>query len=84
MGTKNKNLTFDDLVNISVKHKGDSKSKECKIDLEIEGETWQAYDVSISSRDLLFFTDKGTVTYLVDSYGDRHSAILHDWNSDNE
>lgn len=50
--------------------------------LNIEGNVWKAYEVSVSHRDLFFYCDKGTVTYLVDTYGDKHSAVLHDWYQD--
>ena len=52
----------------------------CDIKVDIEGEQWTAYEASVSYRDILLFTDKGTVTLLVDSYSGRHVAEVFDWN----
>lgn len=74
-------LTFKDLVEKAVKA---NKSTEvsCNLKLSVDGETWVAYSVSIANRDLLFFCEQGTATYLIDSYGDRHTAELFDWNKE--
>jgi len=79
-----KKLNFNDLVELSVKT-NDQTYKTIDISLIIDGETWQAYEVSISNRDLLFFTDKGMATYLIDSYSDTdHRAELYDWYSEQQ
>ena len=46
---------------------GDNESHEldCNITLSVNGEHWKAYSVSVSYRDLLFYTDQGTVTSLL-------------------
>ena len=46
----------------------ESRELDCNITLSVNGELWKAYSVSVSYRDLLFCTDQGTVTYLIDSY----------------
>ena len=63
---------------------GDNESHEldCAITLSVNGEYWKAYSVSVSYRDLLFYTDQGTVTYLIDSYPHGDYAVLHDWERD--
>ena len=63
---------------------GDNESHEldCNITLSVNGEYWKAYSVSVSHRDLLFFTDQGTVTYLIDSYPHGDYAVLHDYERD--
>ena len=63
---------------------GDNESHEldCNITLSVNGEYWKAYAVSVSYRDLLFYTDQGTVTYLIDSYGYGDYAVLHDYEMD--
>lgn len=76
--TKTK-IEFKDLIEMSIKARK-TKEVDCSIPVEVENETWQAYTASVSNRDILLFTDKGTVTFLVDSYGDRHVAELFDWN----
>ena len=53
-----------------------SRSLECDVTLEADGEKFHAYEVSIANQDLLFFTDKGTLNYLVDNYGGDARAEL--------
>lgn len=60
----------------------ESKEYTCNVDLVIEGNIWKAHTVTISHRDIMFYCNEGDVTYLVDSYGDKHLAVLHDWNND--
>lgn len=48
-----------------------AKSYECNILLEVDGEKFRAYEVSVAHQDLLFFTEKGTVNYVVDNYSGR-------------
>ena len=48
--------------------------------LRVNGETWKSYNADVSHRDILFYCDKGTCTYLVDSIGDKHTVELFDWN----
>ena len=60
----------------------ESHELDCDITLSVNGEYWRAYSVSVSYRDLLFYTDQGTVTYLIDSYPYGDFAVLHDWERD--
>lgn len=53
---------------------------DCNFKIGVEGETWTVYTVSIAYRDIFCYADKGTATFLIDSYGDRHMAELFDWN----
>lgn len=76
---------FNDLVDLSVHHDGDSLELDCSLTLHVDGTDMQAYTCSVGNRDLLFYTDKGTVTYLVDTMpGQRHIAVLHDWSLDSD
>ena len=61
-----------------------TKSREFEADLSIyvEGERWSCYAVNISNRDLLSYCDKGSATFLVDTFGDRVSIELFDWEKD--
>ena len=43
----------------------ESHELNCDITLSVNGEYWRAYSVSVSYRDLFFYTDQGTVTYLI-------------------
>lgn len=73
---------YVDLKELAVNHNEESIEVDCNIDLKVDDVEYNAYSVSISYRDLLFYTDKGTIQYLVDSYGDRHTAVLHNWDRD--
>ena len=60
----------------------ESHEIDCDITLSVNGEQWRAYTVCVSYRDLFFFTDQGTVTYLIDSYPHGDYAVLHDYERD--
>ena len=66
----------------SMVNDGESHDLDCDITLSVNGEYWRAYSVSVSYRDLLFYTDQGTVTYLIDSYPHGDYAVLHDYERD--
>lgn len=72
-------IDLKDLIELAVNHDEESIEVDCSINLDIDDVEYNAYSVSVSNRDLLFYTEKGTIQYLVDSYGDRHTAVLHDW-----
>lgn len=55
------------------------KNLECALNLEVNGETWRAYEVNIAHQDLLFFCDKGTANYLVDRYCGQVWVELFNW-----
>ena len=63
-----KDLKYYAEMSIGLNH---STSIECNLCLDVDGEKFHAYEVSVANRDLLFFCDKGTLNYLVDTYGDR-------------
>lgn len=73
---------LNDLIDLVVDPNGDYAELDCSINLTVDGVDYHAHGVSIAYRDLLFYTDKGIIQYLVDSYGDRHTAVLHDWDLD--
>ena len=50
--------------------------------IKIEGETWACYTVHVGHRQFTCYCDKGTATYLVDTYYDKASCVLHDWERD--
>ena len=55
------------------------KSFNISLELEVDGDTWNAYGAEVSHRDILFFCKEGTATYVVDSYGDKNTVELFDW-----
>ena len=70
------------LIQKAKSHNSESEELDCDITLSVNGEYWKAYSVSVSYRDLLFFTDQGTVAYLIDSYPHGDFAVLYDWERD--
>jgi hypothetical protein len=54
-----------------------SRTLECDLTLTVDGEKFRAYEVSVARCDLLFFTDKGTLNYLVDMYDDHLGIELY-------
>lgn len=75
-------IDFKDLIELSVNHDEESIEVDCSINLEVDGIEYKAYGVSLAYRDLLFYTDKGTIQYLIDSYSDNHTAVLYDYDLD--
>jgi diaminopimelate decarboxylase len=75
--------TLSQAIDLSLKAKS-SREIDTNLKIEIEGQLWTAYTVAISYRDILFYCDKGTATFLVDSYGDKNVAELFDWEFQNE
>lgn len=50
--------------------------------VDVNGESWDAYSASIANRDILLFTNKGTCTFLVDTYGNKNTCELFDWSEE--
>ena len=73
-------MRFNDLINLSVKT-NKQLDLDVSIQIEVDGQVWRCYNAIVSNRDILMICDKGTATYLVDSYGDKHVAELFDWNT---
>ena len=69
---------WDKLIKTAVET-NTQKSFNVTLPLEVDGETWESYGAEVSNRDILFFCKQGTATYLVDSYGDKHTTELFDW-----
>lgn len=75
-------LSFNDLINLSLDHDGDSIELDCSLTLHVDGIDFHAYTVSLANRDLLFYCNEGTVTYMIDLYGDTARSELFDWTLD--
>lgn len=76
-------MNFNQLVEKSINTKKTTQHN-CTLEIEVNGDIWKTYSASVSNRDILFFCDKGTATYLVDSYGTAWVAELFDWELDGE
>ncbi len=72
--------SLNDCIELSLKDSCESNEIDVNFSVQVEGDTWQAYTACISHRDILLFTDKGTCTFLVDSYGTKNTVELFDWN----
>lgn len=57
------------------KNAAESHEMPCDISLCEDGEIFKAYTVSIAYRDLLFYTDKGTLAYDVNTIGSTDYVI---------
>lgn len=68
-------------VELAVKAR-DLKEYDAKFNVEINEETWNVYEVVISNRDISITCNQGYAEYLVDSYGDDHFAVLHNWENE--
>ena len=68
--------TFREVVAFSTTYRKNAKTFDCNFNIEAEEKTFKAHSVSICNRDLLFFTDKGTLNYLVDTIGFNDYAEL--------
>ena len=67
---------MNEIIEISLELNGDTVI--CDVDMQLieDGITYNVYQCSVSHRDLLFYSDKGTLNYLIDSYGDNHTIEL--------
>lgn len=73
--------SLSEAVELSLKVKRQVE-KSCDFSILVQGENWRVYDLSIVSREIFCFCDKGTATFLVDSYGQRSVVELFDWEKD--
>jgi hypothetical protein len=74
--------TFNELVNMATEYTGESTELDCNMSLSVDGDIYHAYAVSVAPRGLLFYCDGATVEYVIDIYGDKSIAVLHDVNID--
>lgn len=79
----NKSHSFDDLVEIASSGKKIGEV-DCKVTLNVGGRKLNAYTAHLAKYEILFYCDGGTASYVIDMYGDRARAELHDWEFDEE
>lgn len=76
-----KNLSECVLKSLKAKN---TRELNAKFSVEVEGRQWSCYTVAISNREFTLYCNEGTATFLVDSYGDKNTCELFDWQRDNE
>lgn len=76
--------TFQDVVAFRTTFRKNAKTFDCNFNIEVEEKTFRTHSVSICNRDLLFFTDKGTLNYVVDTIGFNDYAELFSIDGDEE
>ena len=54
----------------------------CDLKIEVNRETWQSYALTIGYREISFYCDRGRASAVVDSYGDRNTWEIVDWECD--
>lgn len=60
------------------------RSFNVRMTITVKDQTWSAYGAEVSHRDIMFFCKQGTATFVIDTYGDRHTTELFDWERENE
>ena len=73
---------LSDAIDLSLDGETSGVHFTAEFEIEVDGKTWNVYTVSISHRDILAYCDRGTATFLVDSYGDRNTAELFNWETE--
>ncbi len=74
----NTKRAWDKLIEHAVNGKS-QKSFNVTLEITVDNETWTTYGAEVSHRDILFFCKEGTATFLVDTYGDKNTTELFDW-----
>lgn len=52
-------MEMNQLIQKAKSHNSESEELDCDLTLSVNGEYWKAYSVSVSYRDLFFYTDQG-------------------------
>lgn len=60
----------------------DYNDVEANLKIEVNGAVWHCYNVSISYREIFCNCDKGSAVFVVDTYGDRNTFELYDWENE--
>jgi hypothetical protein len=72
--------SLEQAIDMAKEFKGDSKEIDARFKVNIEldrgDETWNCYGVAISHRDILLYCEEGTMTFLLDKYGDKYTFEL--------
>ena len=73
---------MDELIELALDENLVTPSQECDFTCEIEGYQVHVYEASIAYRDILLYTDNGWFNYMVDTYGDRTTIELFEYELD--
>jgi hypothetical protein len=63
-----------DIIELSTNIEKENVSLACNFEIEVDGHTCKVYEASVAHRDILLYSDKGVLNYLVDSYENIHVA----------
>lgn len=69
---------FSSLVDLSLTA-DKTREIDCNFKIEINGTKYKCYSASVSNRDISLNCEGAFASYVVDSYGDRHTAELFHW-----
>ena len=58
----------------NIDHFGDDIA--CRFIIYEDGQEYEVYNANLAYRDILLYSTKGVLNYLVDSYGDNHTIEL--------
>ena len=75
--------TLKECIELSLKEKS-NKELDADMIVEVNNQHWHCYTVALSHREFTLYCDEGTASFVVDSYGDRHSCELVDWEIDED
>jgi hypothetical protein len=67
---------------LSLKPPHDSVEHSASLSIEVEGKSWKCYTVAVGYREFTCYCDEGVASYVVDTYGDRSTCELIDWEVD--
>jgi hypothetical protein len=70
--------SLNEAIKLSISTKK-QQQRSANFKIKVMNEYWNVHEVSICERDILCYCDKGSASFLVDSYGDKHLAELFDW-----
>lgn len=57
---------------------------KAKLQVTVDNQVWNAYTVAMNHREFTLFCEEGTATYVVDTYGDKSTCELFDWEPDED
>lgn len=63
--------SIDELIELSIGHEGDCIELDCSFTIQDDDQTFEVYSVSVSNQDILLYSNKACLNYVVDLYGNR-------------
>ena len=68
-----KEYTLAELIEYAVDYDGESHEVDCNFKVREDGITYKVHTAAVCNRDLLLYSDKACLNYVIDTYGDRHT-----------